>query len=68
MAEAGNGRGLSVAMSAPTVARCAAGACPKKKRPGGALPSGGYYDYFISPDCKIVVMDPQSRRVMRVLR
>ena len=33
----------------------------------GLQPSG-YYDYFISPDRKIVVMDPQSRRVMRVLR
>jgi hypothetical protein len=32
------------------------------------LPSGGYYDYFISPDRKIVVIDPQSWRVMRVLR
>src|SRR6185312_12304738 len=28
----------------------------------------GYYDYFVSPDRKIVVIDPQSRRVMRVLR
>jgi hypothetical protein len=33
-----------------------------------SLQSGGQYVYFISPDQKIVVMDPQSRRVMRVMR
>jgi hypothetical protein len=32
------------------------------------LQSGGYYGYIISPDRKIVVLDPQSRRVMRVIR
>ncbi|WP_114946391.1 hypothetical protein [Microvirga calopogonii] len=31
------------------------------------LPSGARYGYFISPDQKIVVVDPQSRRVMRVI-
>ncbi|WP_046867922.1 hypothetical protein [Microvirga massiliensis] len=32
------------------------------------LQSSTRYSYFISPDQKIVVMDPQSRRVMRVIR
>ncbi|MGO4526974.1 hypothetical protein AB4097_19205 [Microvirga sp. 2MCAF35] len=32
------------------------------------LSSGAQYVYFISPDQKIVVVDPQSRRVMRVIR
>jgi len=35
VAEAGNGRGLSVAISDPTMAECPACAPPKKKRPGG---------------------------------
>jgi hypothetical protein len=32
------------------------------------LQAGGQYDYFISPDQKIVVIDPGSLRVMRILR
>jgi hypothetical protein len=32
------------------------------------LSSEAQYVYFISPDQKIVVVDPQSRRVMRVIR
>lgn len=32
------------------------------------LTSGAYYNYFISPDQRIVVLDQSSRRVMRVLR
>ncbi|WP_262030277.1 DUF1236 domain-containing protein [Microvirga sp. Mcv34] len=32
------------------------------------LSPGTQYGYFISPDQKIVVVDPQSRRVMRVIR
>ncbi|EIM29448.1 hypothetical protein [Microvirga lotononidis] len=32
------------------------------------LSPGVRYVYFISPDQKIVVVDPQSRRVMRVMR
>ena len=32
------------------------------------LNSGSYYVYFISPDRKVVVMEPDTRRVMRVIR
>ena len=32
------------------------------------LPAGTQYGYFISPDQRIVVIDPQSRRVLRVMR
>lgn len=32
------------------------------------LSPGAQYSYFISPDQRVVVMDPQSRRVMRVIR
>ncbi|WP_114948059.1 hypothetical protein [Microvirga calopogonii] len=32
------------------------------------LSAGPQYVYFISPDQKIVVVDPQSRRIMRVIR
>ncbi|RDI57782.1 hypothetical protein [Microvirga subterranea] len=32
------------------------------------LSPGAQYGYFISPDQRIVVVEPQSRRVMRVIR
>lgn len=28
---------------------------------------GAHYDYFVSPDYKVVVLDPSSRHVMRVI-
>ena len=34
----------------------------------GGLQPDGYYTYFISPDRRTVVLDPASRRVVRVLR